>query len=117
MVGDQAFWETMEFPDVVKKESGCSFRRDHSMPWNKVHSFGDRVYDSHDGIMPGGLWEFDHKINAEHVPLFVWNRKQLKLTNRRVPPRFCLEAEITSTHILADVSRHLGPPVIPEHQF
>jgi len=116
-VGDHTFWEAVEFPDVVEKESGCSFCCDRSMRWNKVHSFGDRVYDSHDGVMPRGLWEFDHKINTECIPPFIWNGERLKLANRRVLPRFCSEAEIASTHILANVPRYLRPPVVSGHQF
>jgi len=105
----------MEFPDVVEKEPGCSFCCDRSMRQNKVHPFGDRVYNSHDDVMPEGLWEFDYKINTEHVPPFVQNGEQLELANRRMSPRFCPEAEIASTYILADVPRHLGPPVVLEH--
>jgi len=67
--------------------------------------------------MSGGLWEFNHEIDTEHVLLFVQNREGLELANKRVSPRFCLEAEVTGTHILADVPRHLGPLVIPGHQF
>jgi len=114
-VGDHSFWEAMEFPDIVEKESGCSFRCDCSMRRNEVHSFGDRVYDSHEGIMPGGLWEFDYKIDAEHVPPFVQNGKRLEFANRRMLLRFHPETEIANTHILADVPRHLGPPVVPGH--
>jgi len=117
VVRDHAFWEAVEFSDVVKEESGYSFHRDRSMRQNKVDSFEDRVYNSHDGVMPRGLWEFDHEIDAECVPLFVQNGEQLKLANRKVPPRFCLEAEIASTHILANVPKHLRPPVVPGHQF
>jgi len=76
-----------------------------------------RIYDSHDGVMSEGLLEFNHKINTEHIPLFVWNRERLKLTNRRVSPRFRPEAEIVGTYILANVPRHLGLPVVPGHQF
>ena len=107
----------MKFPDVVEEESGCSFHCDHCVCQNEVHSFGDRVHNSYDSVMSRGLWEFDHKINTEHVLLFVWNRDQLELANRRVSPRFRLEVEVAGTHILADVSRHLGLPVIPGHQF
>jgi len=105
----------MEFPDVVEKEPGCAFCCDRSMRQNKVHPFGNRVYDSHDGVMPGGLWEFNHEIDAERVLPFVWNGEQLELTNRRMSPRFRPEAEIASTYILANVPRHLGPPVVLEH--
>ena len=82
-----------------------------------MHSFGDKVYDSYDGVMSGELWELDHEIDTEYILLFVWNREQLKLADRRVSSRFRLEAEITDTYILANVPRHLRPPVVPGHQF
>jgi len=107
----------MEFPDVMEKESGCSFHCDHCMYRNEVHSFGDRIHDSHDSVMPRGLWEFDHKIDTECVPPFIWNEEQLELANRRVLPKLRPEAKIAGTHVLADVPRHLGPPVILGHQF
>jgi len=109
------FWEAMEFPDVMEEESGCSFCCDRHVHQNEVYSFGDSVHDCHDGVMSRGLQEFDHKINTEGIPLCVWNGEWLKLANGRMLPRFCLEAEIASTHILADVPRHLEPPVVPGH--
>jgi len=114
-VRDNTFWEAVEFPDIMEEESGCSFYYDNCVRWNEVYSFGDSIHDSHNGIMFGGLQEFDHKINTEHIPLCVWNEEWLKLTNWRVLPRFCPEAEITVTYILANVPRHLGPPVVPGH--
>jgi len=107
----------MKFPDIIEEESGCFFHCDCCVHQNKVHSFGDRVHDSHNGIMSGGLQEFDHRIDTERVPPFVWNREWLELANRRVSPRFCPEAEVTGTHILANIPRHLGPLVIPGYQF
>jgi len=107
----------MKFPDVVEEELGYSFCCDRCVCQNKVHSFGDRVYNSHDGIMSGGLQEFDHEIGTKRVLPFIWNGERLELANRRVSPRFHLKAEVAGTHILADVPRHLGPPVIPGHQF
>ena len=97
---------------MVKKESGCSFRCDCCVCRNEVYSLGDGVYDSHDGIMSRGLWEFDHKINTECIPSCVQNGEQLKFTNRRVLPGFRLEAEITGAYILANIPRHLGPLVL-----
>jgi len=67
--------------------------------------------------MSRGLQEFDHRIDTEHVPPFVWNGEWLELANRRVSPRFCPEAEVTGTYILANIPRHLGPLVIPGYQF
>jgi len=107
----------MELPDVVKKESGCSFRCDHCVRRNKVYSLGDGVYYSHDGVMSGRLWEFDYKIDTECIPPCIQNGEQLKFTNRRVSPGFRPEAEITGAHILTNIPRHLRPPVVPGHQF
>jgi len=107
----------MELPDMVKKESGRSFHYDCCVCRNKVYSLGDRIYDSHDGVMSRGLQEFNHEIDAECVPLCVQNGEQLKFANWRVSPGFCLEAEITGAYILADIPRHLRPPVVLGHQF
>jgi len=65
--------------------------------------------------MSGGLQEFDHKIDTEGIPPCIQNGERLKLANRRMLPRFHLKAEVASTHILANVPRHLGPPVVPGH--
>jgi len=105
----------MEFPDVMKEESGCSFRCDRRVRRNEVYSFGDSIHDCHDGVMSRRLWEFDHKIDTERIPPCLWNGEQLKLANRRMSPRFRPKAEVASTHILADVPRHLGPPVVLGH--
>ena len=74
-------WEAIEFPDIVEEESGCSFHCDCCVHRNEVYSFGNRIHDSHDGIMSGGLQKFDHKIDAEHIPLCIQNGKWLKLVN------------------------------------
>jgi len=111
------FQEAVEFSDTMEEESGCSFYCDCRVHRNEVHPFGDRIYNSYDSVMSRGLWEFNHEIDTECIPLFVQNREQLNLANRRVLPRFCPETEIAGTYILANVPRHLGPPVVPGHQF
>jgi len=116
-VGDNTFWEAVELPDMVKKESGCSFHCNHCVRWNKVYSLGDGIHDGHDGVMSGGLQEFDHEINTEGIPPCIQNKEWLKLANWRVSPRFSLEAEIAGTYILADIPRHLRLPVVLRHQF
>jgi len=114
-VEDDTFREAIEFLDVMEEESGCSFRCNCRVRRNEVYSFGDSIHDCHDSIMSGGLREFDHKIDAEGVPPRVRHRERLKLANRRMSPRFRPEAKIASAHILANVPRHLGPPVVPGH--
>jgi len=115
MVGDNMFRETMEFSDIMEEESGCSFCCDRYVHRNEVYPFGDIIHDSHNSIMSRGLWEFDHEINAEHIPPCVQYGEQLQLANQRMSPRFHLEAEIAGTYILPDVPRHLRPLVIPGH--
>ena len=111
------FWEAVELPDVVKKESGRSFRCDHCVYRNEMYSLEDGIYDSHNSVMSRGLWEFDHEIDTECIPPCVWNREQLKFANWRVSPGFHLEVEITGAYILTNIPRHLRPPVVPGHQF
>jgi len=86
------FREAVELPDMVKKESGRSFCCNRCVRQNEVYSLGDGIYDGHDGVMSGGLREFDHKINTERIPPCVRNGERLKLADWRVSPRFCLEA-------------------------
>jgi len=102
---------------MVEKESGYSFHCDHCVRQNEVYSLGDGIHNSHDSIVSRGLWEFDHKIDTEHIPPCIRNGEQLKLANWRVLPGFYLETEITGTYILANISRHLRPPVVLGHQF
>jgi len=116
-VRDNTFLEAVELPDMVKKESGCSFRCNRCVRQNEVYSLGDGIHDSHDSVMSRGLRKFDHKINTERIPPCIWNGERLKLANWRVSPGFCLEVEITGTYILADIPRYLRPPVVPRHQF
>jgi len=105
-VRDDTFWEAVEFLDIIEEELGCSLCCDCCVRWNEVYSFGD-------SIMSRGLQEFNHEIDTEGILPCVQNRERLKLANRRMSPRFRLEAKIASTHILADVPRHMGPPVVP----
>ena len=53
MVRDNTFWEAVELPVVVKKESGCFFYCDRCVRRNEVYSLGDGIYDSHDSVMSG----------------------------------------------------------------
>jgi len=82
-----------------------------------MYSFGDRIHDSHDSVMSRGLQEFNHKIDTEYILSCIQNGEQLKLANWRVLLGFHPEAEITGTYILANIPRHLRPPVVPRHQF
>jgi len=109
------FREAIEFPDMMEEESGCSFCCDRRVRRNEVYPFGDSIHDRHDGVMSRSLQEFDHKIDTEGIPPCIWNGERLKLANRRMSLRFRPEAEVASTHILADVPRHLGPPIVPGH--
>jgi len=86
------FRKAMELPDMVKKESGYSFRCNRCVRQNEVYSLRDGIHDGHDGVMSRGLQEFDHEIHTERIPPCVRNGEWLELTNWRVSPRFSLEA-------------------------
>jgi len=73
--------EAVELPDMVKKESGRSFRCDHCVRRNEVYSLGDGIYNSHDGVMSRGLWELDHEIDTEYIPPCARNGEWLKFAN------------------------------------
>jgi len=117
VVGDNTFREAVKLPDMVEKKSGCSFHCNHYVRQNKVYPLGDGIHDGYDSVMSRGLREFNHKINTKGIPPCVRNGEQLKLTNWRVSLRFSPEAEITGTYILANIPRHLRPPVVLRHQF
>ena len=114
-IRDDTFREAMEFSDVIEEESGCSFCCDRRVRRNEVYSFGASIHNHHDSVMSRRLQEFNHKIDTERIPPCIQNRKQLKLADWRVSLRFCPETEITGTYILADIPRHLRPPVVPGH--
>jgi len=114
-VGDNVFQEAVEFPDIIEKESGCSFRCDHHVHRNEVDSFGDSIHNHHDGVVFRRLQELYHKIDTEHIPPCTRNGEWLELANWKVSPRFCLETEIAGTYILADIPRYLRPPVVLGH--
>jgi len=91
-VRDNTFREAVELSDMVKKESGCSFRCNRCVRRNEVYSLGDGIHDGHDSVMSGGLQEFDHEINTEDIPPCIRNGEWLELANWRVSPRFSPEA-------------------------
>jgi len=86
------FWEAVELPDMVKKESGCSFHCNRCVRWNEVYSLGNGIHNGHDSVMSGEFREFDHKINTEGISLCIRNGERLELANWRVLPRFGPEA-------------------------
>jgi len=73
--------EAVELPDMVKKESGCSFRCNCCVRWNEVYPLRDGIHNGHDSVMSGGLWEFNHEINTERIPPCIQNGERLKLAN------------------------------------
>jgi len=92
VVGDNTFREAVELPDMMKEESGYSFRCNCCVRRNEVYSLGDGIHDSHNSVMSGGLQEFNYKVNTEGIPPCVRNGERLELANWRVSPRFGPEA-------------------------
>ena len=84
---------------------------------HEVGSFSDGVHHYHHCIVACRIREFDDEIHADRVPGVVRNWQGMEPSHRRVPVGLRLEALIAGGNILPDVPRHLGPPIIPGHQF
>ena len=74
-IGDNVCGESVEFPHVPEEEFCSSACCDGGMGWNKVGSFANGVYNTHDGIVPVGLREFHDEVHGDCLPVFFWNFK------------------------------------------
>lgn len=110
MIQDNNIGETVLTPDVMKIKSHSSQGSDSSRCWDEVHSFGDRVYDVHDSIVAIGLREFDNEIYTHNIPTGLGNRERVEFSN-------WLMAEVACLAVLANVTRHLGPPIVVRDQL
>ena len=59
------------------------------------------------------LQEFRDEANSYRVPLFLWDLRRVKLTRRKVLEGFSAAAQATGGDLPADMTGHLGPPVVP----
>ena len=65
----------MEFPDMCEEQVGHSEGSDCSVCQNKVGHLTHGIHNVHDHIVAVRLWEFDNEVNADGVPMELWNRE------------------------------------------
>src|SRR6266446_1677492 len=107
----------MQLPDVAQVQVSCAGRRDSSSRLAKVCALAGGVDDHHDCIIPSGLGEFDNEVYAHGLPAVVWRREGLEFSDRQSALGFGAEAEVAGPDVAADVSRHIGPPIVVRDQF
>jgi hypothetical protein len=59
-----------------------------------------------------GLWQFDYEVDADHVPWCLRCLRGVELTDRSSMLYFRPVTQIAGLDIDADVTGHLGPPVV-----
>ena len=66
----------MQFPDMHKEQVGRSEGCDHSVCQNEVGHLTHGVCNIHDHVIAMRLWELNDEVNADCVPMGLWNREQ-----------------------------------------
>src|ERR1700712_5856657 len=64
-------------------------------------------------VVAVGFRELDDEIHRDRVPTLRWGLGRVQLTDWELPERFGSAAQITGCNVPADVTGHLGPPVVP----
>ena len=63
----------MQFPDMCEKQAGGSKGSDCSVCWNEVGHLTHGIHNIHDCIVAVRFQEFDNEVNADGVPMELWN--------------------------------------------
>ena len=66
----------MQFPDMCKEQVGCSKGCDCRMCQNEVGHLAHGIHNIHDCVIAMRLWELDNEVDADGVPMELWNREQ-----------------------------------------
>jgi hypothetical protein len=64
-----------------------------------------------------GFRQFNYEVDADDVPWCLRCLQRVQLTDRLSPLHFCLVAQITGLDIDANVTGHLGPPIIAGYEL
>ena len=107
----------MVLPYMSDVKLGCSDGRDSCNCTHEMAAFGDRVDYHHDRVLSVGIREFHDEINTYGIPWCAGNRERMQFPRWRLFDCFGTETHVTGGDILAYVSRHLWPPIIPGYQL
>src|SRR6266699_2286333 len=109
--------EAVQLPDVAQVQVGSAGRRDSSSHLAKVCALAGGVNNHHDCIIASRLREFDNEVYAHRLPAVVRRQEGLEFSDRQSALGFGAEAEVAGPDVAADVSRHIGPPIVARDQF
>ena len=65
----------MQFPDMCKEQVGRSEGSDCSVCRNEVGHLTHGIHNVHDRIITMRLREFNDEVDADGVPMELWNRE------------------------------------------
>ena len=65
----------MQFPDMYREQAGCSEGCDHSVCQNELGHLTHGIHNIHDHIVAMRLWELNNEVDADGVPMELWNRE------------------------------------------
>ena len=65
----------MQFSDMCEEQAGRSEGSDCSMRQNEVGHLTHRIHNVHDHVITMSLWEFNDEVDADGVPMELWNRE------------------------------------------
>ncbi|KDR66954.1 hypothetical protein GALMADRAFT_147593 [Galerina marginata CBS 339.88] len=112
-VGNDFPWESVKFPYVPKEELRGSGGSDCGSGLDEMASFSGGVYNNHNCVVACGIRKLHNEIYADGVPPFFRDRERNKLSGRKTALGFGSEAHITGRDVPSDITRHIGPPIIP----
>jgi len=58
------------------------------------------------------VWEYHNEVHADDIPMVLQSWEQVKLSNWAALLNLSPETGVACFHILANVARHLWPPVV-----
>jgi len=103
----------MQLPDIahVEVSGASSCNSGHCL--GEVRSLTHSVDSHYNSIIAPRLWKFRDEVNADGVPMFLWDRKWLEFTNRETALRFGVCTQIAVRDILTNVRGLITAPHVP----
>jgi hypothetical protein len=78
---------------------------------------GYTVDNIHNCIIAMGFRQFDYEVKTDHILWCLRCIQRVELTDRLSTLHFYLVAQITGLDIDANVTGHLGPPIIVGYEL
>jgi hypothetical protein len=107
----------MELPDVAQVQVSSAGGRNSSDGLDEVGAFASSVHNYHNRVVSSRFGELDDEVDTSCVPAAFRNREGLEFSGWEAAGYFGAEAEVAGRDVLADVSGHVRPPVVPGYEL